>query len=387
MKKIAIITATRAEYGLLYPLILELRKFEDKDFRVELIVTGTHLYEDYGMTINNIIDDNVRIDEKIRISIKNSDKIDIVNNQADALVKFANVFEKNKYNGVVILGDRYEMLMAAIAATDLNIPIIHLYGGDITEGAIDESIRHSITKMSYLHFPSNDISRKRIIQLGENPDRVFNFGGTGIDNIVNMKKLPVESILNDLGIDNSKFAVCTYHPVTLDNKNIEKCICDFMGALSKFPDISFIITKSNADYGGSLINSILDREKQKYNNIYVYSSLGIKRYLSLLSESLMVIGNSSSGILEAPSFHIPTINIGDRQKGRLQSESIINCKEDEQSIIEALNKALDFDFRLKCKNVTNPYGDGRASIKIAKKIYEVINSDIDLKKKFFDLKG
>lgn len=384
MKKIAVITSTRAEYGLLSPVIRELRKHESSDFKVELIVTGTHLSQDYGFTINEIKEDKIRIDHEIIISTKSDSANDISANQADTLIKFTTLFNEEKYSAIVLLGDRYEILAVAIAAGNTNTPIFHLCGGDTTEGAKDEWIRHSITKMSYLHFVTNENSRKRVIQLGEAPNRVFNFGSTSIDNIINIATLSKKAALNSIGLQDCKYAICTYHPVTMSDEQIDEQMGNFLDAIKAFPKINFIITKSNADQGGALINSLLDDAVQRIKNIKVFSSLGTIRYLSLMKYCEFVLGNSSSGIIEAPAFHIPTINIGDRQRGRLQAESIINCDRDTNSIISAINIALSPEFKSNCLQVQSPYGTGNASKFIANKILEYIcQNTIDLRKAFY----
>lgn len=385
MRKIAIVTATRAEYGLLFPIIRELRNYESDELKIELIVTGTHLVKEYGETIRDIENDGVRIDKTINISVNSKSEVDIANNQADVLQKFALLFSEERYTAVIILGDRYEMLMVAIAAVNMHIPIVHLYGGDTTEGAMDECIRHSISKMSYLHFATNEDSRQRIIQLGENPDRVFNYGAPGTDNILNMKTYSRKEALESIGLKECRYAICTYHPVTLEEGDIEQQIMDFLEALSSFESLEFIITKSNADKGGALINSILERECAKRSNIHVFTSLGIKRYLSLMKYSEAVIGNSSSGIMEAPAFGVPTVNIGDRQKGRLQAKSTINCQADKNSIIAAITEATSEKMKDICKNIDNPYGNGKSSERIAKKIVETFSYPVDLKKKFYTI--
>ena len=385
MRRIAIVTATRAEYGLLFPVIKALRKYESSDIRIELIVTGTHLVESYGKTINDIERDGIRIDKKISIPVNSESKMDIAKNQAKILDSFAELFNKEQYDAVCLLGDRYETLMIAIAASDLHIPIVHMYGGDVTEGAMDESIRHSITKMSYLHFPTNETSRLRIIQLGESPDMVFNYGAPGTDNILNIEKMAKKEALDSVGLKDCLYAVCTYHPVTLEDRNIKEQIMSFLDALSYFEDYEFIVTKSNADNGGALINKLLDEEAVKRKNIHIFASLGIKRYLSLMKYAEAVIGNSSSGIMEAPSFHIPTVNIGDRQKGRLQAESTINCGSDRESIIKAISIAFSPETKLKCKEVVSPYGEGNSGERIAAKIMEVFSKPVDLKKHFYDV--
>ena len=383
MKKIAVVTATRAEYGLLSPVIKELRKYENEQLKVDLIVTGTHLSEKYGSTINEIDD---RIDHTIPISLASESELDISNNQADALVKFTELFAAERYEAVLLLGDRYETLAIAIAAGNTHTPIFHLCGGDTTEGALDEWIRHSITKISYLHFVTNDESKKRVIQLGEDPARVFNYGSTSIDNILKMADMSREEALASVGLADCCYALCTYHPVTMEENDVTPAVAEFLEAIKAFPEIQFIVTKSNADLGGAKINQILDEAESQIENLHVYSSLGVKRYLSLMRYAEFVLGNSSSGIVETPAFHIPTVNIGDRQRGRLQSASVINCGSEKAQIIEAINTALNDSHRKLCKMVISPYGDGHAAERIAGKTIEVVtNGGIDLKKRFYDI--
>ncbi|MBQ6024779.1 MAG: UDP-N-acetylglucosamine 2-epimerase (hydrolyzing) [Lachnospiraceae bacterium] len=384
MKKIAVITSTRAEYGLLAPVIKELRKHESPEFKVDVIVTGTHLSQEYGYTINEIKEDGIRIDHEIAIPVKSDSEYDISSNQADTLLKFTSLFIEERYTAIVILGDRYEMLAIAIAAGNTNTPIFHLCGGDTTEGAKDEWIRHSITKMSYLHFVTNEDSRKRVIQLGEDPDRVFNFGSTSTDNILALATSSKKEALDCIGLSECDYAVCTYHPVTMEDGLLAQQMDSFLEAIKAFPEILFIVTKSNADQGGALINSILDSAEKEISNIKVYDSLGAKRYLSLMKHSVFVLGNSSSGIIEAPAFHIPTVNIGDRQKGRLQSASTINCGSDTESIKAGMQKALSPEFRNVCQEATSPYGSGNAAKHIAEKVFEtVMFTTISLKKIFY----
>ena len=389
MTRVGIITATRAEYGILKPLIDELRRYESKDFIAELIVTGTHLSADYGMTVEEIIDDGVRIDHRIAIPVKSDSPFDISSDQAVALTEFTRHFSYVKYDAIYILGDRYEMLMVAVAAMNTHTPIIHLCGGDTTEGAIDEAIRHSITKMSHLHFPTNEDSRRRIIQLGEFPDTVYNVGDPAIDNILNMELPPVREALEYLGADkwkqNDRFALCTYHSVTLEDTDIEAVMAEFLGAIKARSDIEFVMTKSNADIGGSKINKILDEAEKVINNLHVYSSLGVRRYLSVMSGAMFVMGNSSSGLYEAPVMHIPTINIGDRQKGRLRCDSIIDCSPDKESILRAIEKACSTEFAEISGKVSSPYGDGHAAEKIAKISIEAVRNGLNLKKSFYNL--
>lgn len=383
MKKIAVITATRAEYGLLSPVIKELRKNENSNLHIDLIVTGTHLSESYGMTINEIDD---RIDYKISISVKSETETDISANQAEVLVKFTKHFLCEKYSAVILLGDRYETLAIAIAAGNTRTPIFHLCGGDTTEGAIDEWIRHSITKISYLHFVTNEESEKRVIQLGEDPSRVFNFGSTSIDNIFSIADMTKKEALESIRMNDCNYVLCTYHPVTMEGNSVDKQISDFLEAIKSFSDLQFIVTKSNADQGGARINELLDEAENKIENLHVFTSLGVRRYLSLMRYAKFVLGNSSSGIIEAPAFRIPTVNIGDRQKGRLQSKSIVNCGRSANQIIEAINIALDDTQRIICQKVGSQYGDGHAAERIVKKALEVIETQsINLKKVFFDI--
>ncbi|WP_027209433.1 UDP-N-acetylglucosamine 2-epimerase [Butyrivibrio hungatei] len=386
MKSIAVVTATRAEYGLLMPVVKELRKYESDDLKIDLIVTGTHLSDDYGHTVDEIEKDGIRIDHKVSVSVRSDSEEDISSNQAEVLIKFTSLFVAEHYNAVILLGDRYETLAIAIAAGNTLTPIFHLCGGDTTEGAIDEWIRHSITKMSYLHFVTNDDSRRRVIQLGEEPGRVYNYGSTSIDNILNAADMSRQEALESVGLPDCKYALCTYHPVTMDNGSVDEQINSFLGAVKSFPDVEFIVTKSNADHGGARINELLDEAEKCMDNLHVYTSLGIRRYLSLMKYAEFVLGNSSSGIIETPAFKVPTVNIGDRQRGRLQSESIINCGVETADIVAAMNKAMGIEHKKLCKNVVSRYGDGNAAGKIANKAVEIVTSGgIDLKKKFYDI--
>lgn len=385
MKKIAVVTATRAEYGLLSPVIRELRKHEENSkLKADLIVTGTHLSEKYGMTIDEIEE---RIDRKIPISVKSDTELDISKNQAEVLTKFTQLFIRERYNAVLLLGDRYETLGIAIAAGNTRTPVFHLCGGDTTEGAIDEWIRHSITKISYLHFVTNEESKRRVIQLGEDPARVFNYGSTSMDNILAAADMSEEEALQSVGLPVCRYAICTYHPVTMEPGFVEEQIESLLGAIRCFPEIQFIVTKSNADQGGARINELLDSASKNIENLHVFSSLGVKRYLSLMKYAEFVLGNSSSGIIETPAFHIPTVNIGDRQRGRLQSASIIDCGTSTKDIVDAINRAISDQHKAVCQKVISPYGDGHAAEKIAEKTWEtVLSGGINLKKRFYNVK-
>ena len=382
-KRIAVVTATRAEYWLLLPVIQKLREYENAQLKVELIATGTHLSEEYGMTINEIRE---RIDYRILVSVRSDTDMDISQNQAEALVKFTEIFRKRNYSAVMLLGDRYEILAVAVAAGNTGTPVFHLCGGDTTEGAVDEWIRHSVTKISYLHFVTNAESRKRVIQLGEDPSRVFNYGSTSIDNILTIANIGKEEALQSIGLKNSKYALCTYHPVTMERGSAVRQAEQLLNAIRAFPEIEFIVTKANADQSGAEINRLLDRAEKEIENLHVFVSLGSRLYLSLMRFSEFVIGNSSSGIIEAPALHVATVNIGNRQRGRLQSGSIINCRTNTNSIIEAIRTALSDEHKKTCREVVSPYGTGHAAEQIAAKVIETVNNGrIDLRKKFYDL--
>lgn len=385
MKRIAVVTATRAEYGLLSPVIKELRKQESNGLRTDLIVTGTHLCESYGMTVDEIDD---RVDYRIPIPVKSDSETDISANQAEALVKFTELFAHEGYDAVVLLGDRYETLAIAIAAGNTRTPVFHLCGGDTTEGALDEWIRHSITKISYLHFVTNEESRRRVVQLGEAPERVFNYGSTSIDNVLCTADMTKAEALESVDLTDCRYAVCTYHPVTMEAGGVDGQITEFLGAITECPQIEFIATKSNADQGGARINGLLEEAEKRIGNLHVFSSLGTRRYLSLMRHAEFVLGNSSSGIIEAPALHVPTINIGDRQRGRLQATSIINCGPDRKSIVSAMEKAMSDEHKAACKAVISPYGSGSAGKMIADKMIAAIrNGQISLKKKFYVPEG
>lgn len=385
MKKIiSILTATRAEYGLLKPIIAKLNNVEEFDVRI--VATGAHLSPEFGLTYQEIEKDGFIIDEKIEILLSSDTPSSISKSMGLAMISFADYFEKLNPDLLIVLGDRYETLAVATTAMNQRIPIAHLYGGETTEGAIDESIRHAITKISYLHFTSTDEYRNRVIQLGENPERVYNVGAIGIENILNENLLSRDQLENELEISLLKpYAVVTFHPVTLENNSSEEQIESLLEVCREYRNFNFIFTKANADAEGRIINQLIDRYARENENIFAFTSLGMRRYLSALKHCSMVIGNSSSGLLEAPSFGIPTVNIGDRQKGRLQASSVINCEPSQASIRRALDLALSEELAQRAKKTVNPYGNGDTSNKVVEVIKEyVINNKINLKKKFYD---
>jgi GDP/UDP-N,N'-diacetylbacillosamine 2-epimerase (hydrolysing) len=385
MKKICIVTSTRAEYGLLRNLIDKIDK--DPEFELCLIATGMHLSSEFGITIREIVDDGYPITEKVDILMSSDNVSAISKTMGIASISFADTFERLKPDMLVVLGDRYELLPICACAMNARIPIAHISGGETTEGAVDESIRHCITKMSYLHFPACEPYRKRIIQLGESPDRVFNFGDVGVELIRTIKLLEKSHLENliEFSLDKS-YACVTFHPTTLEDGLTEKQIDELLKSISNFPEMRFIFTKANSDANGRIINEKIDRYVSENENCIAFTSLGVQRYLSCLKYAAIVIGNSSSGIVEAPSFGVPSINIGDRQKGRLQATSIINCNPLAADITEAINLSLTKQFVDQAKNTVNPYGSGNTSDNIIEVIKDFLYEDkIDLKKKFYDI--
>lgn len=385
MKKLTIVTATRAEYGLLAPIIK--RFISEPEIDVRVAVTGAHLSPEFGMTVKEIESDGIPIDKKIEILMSSDTPVAISKSMGLALISFAEYFEESKPDALMLLGDRYETLAVACAAMNARIPIIHLYGGEATEGAIDEAVRNAITKMSFLHFTSTEEYKHRVIQMGEAPDRVFCVGAMGVENAKNVKLLSKKELEKEIGFSlGDKYAVLTFHPVTLESNTAERQTNELLQAIIKAPDINFLCTKANADADGRIINKLIEKYAEEYPNIHLVDSLGAKRYLSAVSHSEFVIGNSSSGIVEVPSFKIPTINIGDRQLGRIQAESIINCEPQENRIFEAIKKAMSKEFKDRLDNIKNPYGDGNISVKILDIIKDFFtNEKIVLKKKFYDI--
>jgi GDP/UDP-N,N'-diacetylbacillosamine 2-epimerase (hydrolysing) len=386
MKKlISVLTATRAEYGLLKPIIAKLNRVEEFDVRIA--VTGMHLSPEFGLTYQEIEKDKFVIDKKIEILSASDTPSSISRSMGIAMIGFGEYFEELKPDLLLVLGDRYETLAVCCAAMHAGIPIAHLYGGETTEGAVDESIRHAITKMSYLHFTSTEEYRKRVIQLGETPDRVYTVGAIGIENINNTDLLTKDELEQSIDFRLDKpFAAVTFHPVTLEGNKVEEQFQTLLEALDQFKELKYIFTKANSDAYGRVINKMIDQYVQERENAVAFASLGMLRYLSVLKYSSLVIGNSSSGLLEAPSFKVPTINIGDRQKGRLQSSSVINCNTEVKSICKAIDLGLSKEFQQIAQTTINPYGDGNTSDKIINtlKLY-LLEKEINLKKKFYNI--
>jgi len=377
-RKICVVTGTRAEYGLFYP-ILNIIQNSNK-LQLQLIATTAHLSSDFGLTYKLIEEDGFFIDEKINNLLSSDTNSSIAKSTSLATFLLSDSFDRLRPDMVLLLGDRYETHAAATTAMLMNIPIAHIHGGEVTEGAVDEQIRHSITKMSYLHFCSTEVYRRRVIQMGEDPARVFNYGAPGIDNITSLKLVKKEDLEELLNWKlTSNFALFTYHPVTLDNINLKNNIKSILASLKK-TNINILFTYANADSGGRVINREIEVFCKKNTLKYkVVKSLGQTKYLSAMKYSKLLIGNTSSGIIEAASFAKPVVNIGDRQKGRLANENVINCQID--SLSDSISLALSDDFLAKCKTINNIYGSGSTSEKI---VNELIHQSLSVRKKFIN---
>nr|WP_315000352.1 UDP-N-acetylglucosamine 2-epimerase [uncultured Capnocytophaga sp.] len=383
MRKICVITGTRAEFGLLRPLIALISK--DEELQLQLIATGMHLSPEFGYTLDEIIAAGFLVDKKVECLLSSDTAVGVSKTIALAISGFADALEALQPNLVVVLGDRTEILGAVIAAGMANIPIAHLHGGETTEGAYDEAIRHSITKFSHLHFTSTEAYRKRVIQLGEQPDRVFNVGAIGLDAIKKLKLLNKEEFENSTGFKLKKRNVLiTYHPVTLEKEAPIQTFENILQALDELSETGLIFTHANSDKNGRVINKMITEYVEIHRDkALAFKSLGQLRYLSALQFVDFVIGNSSSGMTEVPAFCIPTINIGDRQKGRICSESVINSTNTLEDIKKSITFALYKQFRDKIKQQEMLYGNGTAAEKILKIIKE--HSIIPLKKSFYNI--
>lgn len=364
MKKICIATGTRAEYGLLKPLIDKINA--ESTFKLQLLVTGAHLSPEFGLTYRQIEADGYSIDAKVEMLLSSDTAEGIIKSMGLGMIGFADAFNRLQPDLLVILGDRYEMLAMASAALIYKIPIAHIHGGEITEGAYDDAIRHSITKMSALHFTSTEVYRNRVIQLGELPERVFNVGAIGLDNFKTLKLLSREELEKELNIRFKRFNYLVgFHPETLSNHSVEKQFNELLQAIDKQEDSFFVFTKANADTNGRIINKMMEKYVAlNTDKSALFSSLGTLRYLSVMKMVDAIVGNSSSGIGEAPFAKAATINIGDRQKGRIMTDSIINCSVNQKEIEKAFNVVKTKEFQEIVKSTVNPYGDGNTAQKI-----------------------
>lgn len=372
---------------MFYPL---LKRLEASDmFNLQIVATGMHLSPEFGLTYREIEKDGLAINEKVEMLLSSDTSTGITKSIGIGILSFADVFERLNPDLLMVLGDRFETFAAALSAFMERIPIAHLHGGELTEGAIDDALRHSITKMSYLHFTSTEEYRRRVVQLGESPDRVFNVGALGLDNMNEIKPLSREELEGRLNFKfHHKTALLTYHPVTLENDSPEKQFKELLNALGDIKELKVIFTKPNADAGGRVIIKMIDEyERNNPDKAVSFLSMGTLNYLSAMKYADLVIGNSSSGIIEFPFFGKPTVNIGDRQKGRIRAESVIDCRPVKDDIAASIQKALSEDFRGLCKNTKNPYGDAGTSERIVTILEKELSKPMNLKKRFFDIKN
>lgn len=383
-RKICVFTGSRAEYGLLKPLMLKIK--QEHSLALQILVSGMHLSRDFGLTHRQIEQDGFRIDEKVRIPLVSDTPVNISKAMSVGIAGIAKAYERLKPDIIVVLGDRFEAFSASAAAMLCRIPIAHISGGEATYGLIDEAIRHCITKMSHLHFPATAEYRQRIIQLGENPASVFCTGALGVDNIKALKPLSKSEFEKWAGIKlDKRNLLVTFHPVTLEHNTSKEQFGRLLKILDTCKDTTLLFTKANADTFGRVINYMIDEYvRGNRNKARVFTSMGQLRYLSAMKYVDAVVGNSSSGIIEAASFKIGTINIGKRQAGRMQPESVINCLPEEESISKAFKKLYSLGFQKILRHVVNPYGDGNAAGRIVK-VLKKANLKGILIKKFYDL--
>jgi GDP/UDP-N,N'-diacetylbacillosamine 2-epimerase (hydrolysing) len=385
MKNICVITGSRAEFGLLTPLLKRIQI--DKKMNLKLVVTGSHLQKKYGNTKKEISEENIKISKKINVFPKLNNIYSTLESISIGLKKFNIFFKESKIDLLLILGDRYEILAPAISATFYKIPIAHISGGDCTLGAIDDTVRHCLTKMAWLHFVSNSNSRKRVIQMGENPKRVFNVGNIGAERIKKIQSLSKKDIEQKLKIKfMKKNILVTFHPVTFDDNSSSRHLNEILKALKKLTNTSIIFTYPNNDIESYNIIKIIENFVKKRKNYYVFKSLGFINYVSLLKQVDCVIGNSSSGLLEAPSLKIGTINIGDRQEGRLKAISVLDCKPNKNDILKVINKIYSKQYKEIIKKTKNPYYKSNTTNIIYEKIKKFKKPTV-LKKEFFNIKN
>lgn len=383
MKKFCVISGTRAEYGLLRWVMKGIQ--DAPELTLQIIATGMHLSPEFGLTYQAIEEDGFKIDRKVEMLISSDTSVGIAKSIGLGIIGFADAFNELKPDLILVLGDRFEIFAAVSAALVARIPVAHLHGGETTEGAFDEALRHSITKMSHLHFVAAATYRQRVIQLGEQPERVFLVGGLGVDNIKRLKLLDRSAL--EASIDfklGPKNLLITFHPVTLETATAADQMSELLATLAELKDTRLIFTMPNADTDGRTLIKMVEKFVEQHPNARAYSSLGQLRYLSCIAHVDGVVGNSSSGLAEVPSFNKGTVNIGDRQRGRLQAESIINCEPNRESITAALQQLYSENFQAGLTQVSNPYGGGGASEKIVKILKDSVLPDL-IKKKFHDL--
>jgi len=382
-RKICVVSGSRSEYGLLYWLMKGIQ--DDPKLQLQVLATGMHLSPAFGLTYQEIEKDGFHIDRKVEMLLSSDTSTGVAKSMGLGLIGFAEALQDLQPDILVVLGDRFELLSAVVAALFSRIPVAHLHGGEVTEGAFDEAIRHAITKMSHLHFVATEDYRRRVIQLGENPERVFLVGGLGVDNIAKLTLLDRPSLETALAFKfGPRNLLVTFHPVTLEDRTSGQQMGELLSALETLKDTHLIFTMPNADPDNHVLSDLIEKFVCQHSRARAYTSLGQLRYLSCVKHVDGVVGNSSSGLVEAPSLGKGTINIGDRQRGRIKAESVIDCKPDRQSITEALERLYSPEFQASLKTVRNPYGEGGASEKILQVIREYPLGSI-LKKSFYDV--
>ena len=385
MRKICVVTGTRAEYGLLYWVMRGIQ--EDPELELQVIVTGMHLSPEFGLTVKEIEKDGFPVAERVEMLLSSDTEVAISTSMGLGMIGFAKAYERLKSDMLVVLGDRFEILSAVAAAVPFRIPVAHIHGGESTEGAIDESFRHAITKMSHIHFPATQPYADRINQMGESPERVYCFGAPGLDNVFKLSLLNKKELYQALKFpEDRRLGVVTYHPATLEKDTAEFQISILLEVLQDFKSIYWVFTHPNADTGGRVIvKKINEFILENPDKGKTFVSLGQLKYLSLLRYAIIMVGNSSSGLTEAPSFELPVVNIGERQKGRIRAANLIDVPVCEKSkIISAIHRAISKDFRDSLKGLKNPYGDGNTSVKIVEVLKKVPLDDIT-KKEFYKL--
>lgn len=381
-RKVCVITGTRAEYGLLRRVIKGVK--DAADLQLQLVVTGMHLSPEFGSTWHEVEADGFTIDRKVEMLLSSDTPSGIAKSMGLAMIGFASAFSELKPDVLVVLGDRFEIFAAVSAALVARIPVAHLHGGETSEGAIDEALRHAITKMSHLHFVAAEPYRRRVLQLGEQPDRVFLVGGLGVDSIKHLALFDRHALEGSLGITfGERNLLVTFHPATLERDSAAQQMASLLDALSERGDTELIFTLPNADTESRGLIAMIEDYARAHSNAHVFKSLGQLRYLSCVAQVDGVVGNSSSGLTEVPTFKKGTINIGDRQRGRLMAESVINCRPTHGDIAAALATLYSSEFQLRLRTVRNPYGEGGASESIVEVLRQVDLGDL-VKKVFRD---
>lgn len=385
-RRISVVTGSRAEYGSLYWIIHDIEK--DPQLELQLIVTGMHLSPEFGSTVNDILSDGFFIADKIEMLLSADSQTAITTSMGVGMIGFAKSYERLRPHILLLLGDRFETFAAAAASVPFNIPIAHIHGGEATEGAIDDRFRHGITKLSHIHFAANELYARRIIQMGENPERVFCYGAPGLDHIHKLKLLNTDQIKQELDLPkNKRIGIVTYHPETVEEESADEQISKILSALKKFSEIFWIITLPNSDTGGRIIAERIKTFASDHpSTSKTFASLGHRRYLSLLGAAEIMVGNSSSGLIEAPSFALPVVNLGIRQDGRIKAENVIDARKFDVQILEqAISKGLSFEFKDSLRNISKPYVGGAVSEKIVDTLKAIrLNKEL-IMKRFYDL--